>query len=154
MNCDILIIDDEEEICDVLFKLIRANTEFRVHTALNADLALEYLSHHVPPLILCDISMPGRNGLELIQEVKRRGHITSVVMLTAHSEKERILEALRLGAIDYVTKPFETRELLKNLRTWIELGERLKRFPSSELEMKNFELIRVKINNDRKNFKG
>jgi DNA-binding response OmpR family regulator len=132
----------------------RKDTGLAVATASSADEALPFLAVTVPALVFCDISMPDRSGLELLQEVRRKGYHCAVIMLTAHSEKERILEALRLGAVDYITKPFNTAALLSALPTWIEMGKRLQRLaePGERTgnELRMMELIRVKINNDKK----
>jgi DNA-binding NtrC family response regulator len=121
---DILVIDDEKQLCELLATLL-TRAGHRVRTAQNASEAEVALQAGVPPLILCDITMPGRSGLEFVAGLKRKGVSSAVVMVTAHEEKERILEALRLGCVDYVVKPFDLKRLVVASAAWIELGRSL-----------------------------
>ena len=77
-------------------------------------------------MVICDISMPGGSGLELLKQVREQGLTAAFVMLTAHAESQRVIEALRLGALDYITKPFAASELIAKLDAWVEIGKRLR----------------------------
>lgn len=155
---DVLVIDDESDICETLQTLLDAE-RYQTLTANSADEAEALLEKYQFSLILCDISMPGRTGLQLISHLRQKGLSSAVVMLTAHSEKEKIIEAMRLGAVDYVTKPFKPDELLTRVLGWTELGRRLQELvsPASESAATNLEqrlrmieLFRLKNNNTAK----
>ena len=130
---DVLVVDDEESIREVIeeFAVMKG---FSCATAENGIIALEKFKIHDPALIISDISMPGMSGLEFLEKVRIDGLSAAVVMLTAHDDSVRIIEALRLGAIDYLTKPFDADELLGKLGSWIELGSRLKELRTENAE--------------------
>ena len=98
---DVLIVEDNLELLDAVSVLITMNG-YTVQTASSAQEALTILENHVPNLIICDISMPGMSGLELLEKVKIKGMCSAVVMLTASKENEKIIQAVQLGCLDYV----------------------------------------------------
>ena len=121
---DILIVDDEYDLAEGLSKLLKAEG-YLVETANNAKEAFEIFSRKSISLILCDISMPEIDGLDFFSQLRALGKSQAFVMLTAHSESDRIIRALKLGAIDYMVKPFEIENLLKKCAMWVDLGRRL-----------------------------
>ena len=150
-STDILIVDDELEIRGLLKEM----TGMRGYTSIDAadgTQALDLLEKHKVNLIICDISMPGINGLEMIAQVRKRGLRSAIVMLTAHSENTMILEALRLGAVDYICKPFDSKELFEKLPHWLEIGRRIgalseEKDPSISVEkqLRMIELFQMKM---------
>ena len=150
---DILIIDDEEGIRDVMADLVHLSgyTFATAADAAEAVVLLEKRPH--PYLIFCDISMPGMTGLELIQHIRTKGFHSSIILLTAHSESDKIIEALQLGAIDYIVKPFDTEVLFKKIPGWVEIGKRFQELhendptrPITDLskQLRMIELFRLK----------
>ena len=121
---DVLLIDDEPGILEVLFDICQLKG-YETKTANNGIEALKILESYIPALILSDISMPGMNGLELIEKVKIRGYSSAMVMLTAHSQSPYLIKALQLGCLDYLTKPFDASKLMDKFDAWIEVGRRL-----------------------------
>ena len=122
---DVLIVDDEAGIREMVSEFAEM-AGLVAATAGDADQALDILEKQViPPLLVCDISMPGISGLQLLEKIKALNFPCSVVMLTAHAEGEKIIQALQLGAIDYVTKPFNSEELIAKLPVWLEIGRRM-----------------------------
>lgn len=105
----ILIIDDEPNILSVLYSLLSENYECR--TATNAVEALEYLRQEDYDLVLSDIMMPGMSGLELLEEISRLSRDTVVVLISGNLNIQSAIEAMRRGAFDYVTKPFNLSEV-------------------------------------------
>ncbi|MES2525573.1 MAG: response regulator [Bdellovibrionota bacterium] len=149
---DILVVDDENDITEILSKILKL-AGYKVATASSAAEALSYLEASVPPLIICDISMPEKSGLDLVQDIRFKNFPCAVVMLTAHSEKERIIEALRLGATDYLIKPFDSEKLLENVALWIQVGERVGQLTSVQDNAKKLlriNYMKLKNNMDRK----
>ena len=106
----ILVVDDEKPIADILeFNLKKEG--FQVFCAYDGEEALEKVEEIQPDIMLLDIMLPKRDGMEVCREV-RKTHDFPIIMLTAKdSEIDKVL-GLELGADDYVTKPFGTRELI------------------------------------------
>lgn len=110
----ILVVDDEKPIADIL-KFGLEKEGFDVICAYDGNEAVEMAMDHVPDLILLDIMLPYRDGMEVCREVRKK-HDMPVIMLTAKdSEIDKVL-GLELGADDYVTKPFSTRELIARVK--------------------------------------
>lgn len=114
MEKKILVIDDEKPIADILeFNLKKEG--FDVYCAYDGNEALEKVEEVKPDLILLDIMLPLRDGMEVCREVRKK-YDTPIIMLTAKdSEIDKVL-GLEFGADDYVTKPFSTRELLARVK--------------------------------------
>ncbi|WP_096437976.1 response regulator YycF [Alteribacter populi] len=110
----ILVVDDEQPIADIL-KFGLEKDGFDVVCAYDGNEAIEKVKEHVPDLILLDIMLPYRDGMEVCREV-RKTYDMPIIMLTAKdSEIDKVL-GLELGADDYVTKPFSTRELVARVK--------------------------------------
>ena len=109
----ILVIDDEEEVLAVIRKRLETQG-YKVATAPTAKEGLKKVSEVKPALILLDIMMPEIDGLEVLRLLKSKNDTTSipVVMLTAKSESKVIFEAEDAGAVDYIIKPYDNKELL------------------------------------------
>ena len=105
----ILIVDDEPEITAILTDLFE--TEYNCDSAGSAERALEALKDQEFALVVSDITMPGMSGLEMIPYVKERSPNTVVVMISGMQTVESAIGALRLGAFDYVMKPFDLRQV-------------------------------------------
>lgn len=105
MNETVLLVDDEEGIRRVLGVAI-ADAGYTVVTAENGAQALDILENNDIPLIVTDIRMPGMDGLELLQKIKRSWPDSEVVMITGHGDVASAIKSLRLGAADFITKPF------------------------------------------------
>lgn len=114
MEKTVLVVDDEKPIADILqFNLTKEG--YRVVTAYDGDEALEKVEEEKPDLILLDIMLPKRDGMEVVREVRKK-YDTPIIMITAKdSEIDKVL-GLELGADDYVTKPFSTRELVARVK--------------------------------------
>jgi DNA-binding response OmpR family regulator len=102
----ILIVDDEDPL-RLSLSLILEKENYRVETAANAEAALECLQSHGYDLMFLDLSMPGMNGIDLLLEIHKRFPYMPVLILTAHAALESAIQAVRLGARDYLIKPVE-----------------------------------------------
>lgn len=107
----ILIVDDEAAVRDMVSDALRF-AGFEVSSAANAVDALNTVLKSQPDLLVVDINMPGMNGHELLQHLRKQGNHTPVILLTARQEFEDMADGLRNGADDYVRKPFRLEELL------------------------------------------
>ena len=115
----VMVVDDEPQICQ-LFETILREEGYRVVTAPSGRDAVALASEARPDLILLDIVMPGMDGVATLRALRRRGHHGVVIMLTAQGTLQTAREAMRLGAYDYVTKPFNLEFLKSVLRAALE----------------------------------
>lgn len=102
----VLIADDEPSMRGMLSQLLQEEG-YQVIEAGSGDDALAKFKQYPCPLVITDIRMPGLNGIELLQEIKRMNPGTLVIIITSHASTDSVLTALRAGAYDYLTKPFE-----------------------------------------------
>ncbi len=107
----ILVVDDDERLRDLLSRFLIGNG-FLVTTAMDAKEAREILKYLSYDLIICDVMMPGEDGMALTKALKKQGLAAPVLMLTALGEIESRISGFEAGADDYLPKPFEPRELL------------------------------------------
>ena len=121
----LLIVDDEQGVRSSL-SLLLEEEGYDVETAEGADAALAHVRREPFNLVLCDVRMPGRDGLELLPELLALQPDLSVLLMSAYGALDQALESVRLGACDYIAKPFEPQELLLLLRK-TEERERLRR---------------------------
>lgn len=108
----LLIVDDEETLTFSLYQtfIISAN-DYEVVTAASAEEALIKMKDKPFHLVLSDISMPGMSGLQLLANVRKLYPQTVVIIMTAYGNDEKRDEALALGAVHYIEKPFEIKEV-------------------------------------------
>jgi len=106
----IMVVDDEINICQNVEKILEKNN-FEVIHAQSAKEALEKMALESFSLLISDIVMPGINGLELLKLVKKEWPLTKAVMMTAYASTDTAVKSIRLGALDYIPKPFTPDEL-------------------------------------------
>ncbi len=107
----ILVVDDEPHITDVVSAYLTREGH-RVETAADGDMAFELARSSDPDLLVLDVGLPGRSGFDVLRDLRADGVDSAVIMLTARDDLVDRVAGLELGADDYVTKPFEPRELL------------------------------------------
>jgi two-component system OmpR family response regulator len=110
----ILVVDDEEPIRDLVSSALRF-AQFEVTVAASGIQALKAVSLSSPDLIVLDITMPQLDGWEVCRRLRRDGDTTPVIFLTARDEPDEKVRGLRLGADDYLTKPFSLEELIARI---------------------------------------
>ncbi len=117
MNCKILIADDEPNILISLEYLMKREG-YAVSVARDGAEALDTLRRERPTLVLLDVMMPTKTGFEVCQEVRADDELkdTLILMLTAKGRDTDVAKGLALGADDYITKPFSTKELVQKVR--------------------------------------
>ena len=108
----ILIVDDDKNICKMIEASLRKERKYEISTALSGKACLAYIREEVPDLVLMDIQMPGIDGIETLKQVKQEDSRIPVVMMTAHGTIERAVQSMKLGAYDFITKPFARDRLL------------------------------------------
>lgn len=120
----ILVVEDEIHI-QRLIKLVLEKQAYTVESVGTGEDALEYLlKHEKPDLILLDIMMPGIDGLQVLRKIKGNADHRDipVVMLTALAQENVIIQGIKLGAKDYIRKPFHPTELVKRLSKHLVAG--------------------------------
>ncbi|MBP1934715.1 response regulator [Ammoniphilus resinae] len=117
----VLIVEDDPMVAELNKRYLEQVEGYRIRaTAGSVQDALKILDNQEIDLVLLDIFMPGSNGLELIREIRRKGNGVDVIVITAASDVQTIQQALRLGAVDYLVKPFEFERLKKSLTAYRE----------------------------------
>jgi DNA-binding response OmpR family regulator len=112
---EVLVVDDEQHILDVVVYVLE-EAGFTVASAMDGDTALAAVRRSPPDLVILDLTMPGLSGWDLFRAMRAAIPTLPVIMLTSRSDEiDRVL-GLELGADDYVTKPFSSRELLARVR--------------------------------------
>jgi len=120
----ILIVDDDKSIRYSLKRMLEEN--FSVLTAQNGDEALSRLKESLPDLILMDIKMPGRSGIEVLKEIKLIDPKSLVILMTAYGTTETAIEAMKYGAFDYILKPFPIPQMKELVQKAIALRKLMK----------------------------
>ena len=116
----ILIVDDEPDMLELLKRSLAPDLNCRLSTAASAKAALQLLSEQSFDLALIDIKMPEMDGLELLELIKRKWPDLTVVMMTAYGTIETAVYAMKQGAYDFITKPFDHETLLVRLEKALE----------------------------------
>ena len=140
----ILIVDDEEDICMILsYSLQKAG--YKTLIAHSAEEALENyelsIKNHEIDLILLDIMMGEISGLEMAEKLKSENHIPPIIFLTALSDEDTVLQGFKLGADDYISKPFRIAEVLARVAAVLRRSAILKTAVQSSSEVQNSSTI-------------
>ena len=135
----ILVVDDDDGIRSLVKKFLNENN-YLVTTADSAEDALEKIKIINFDLIILDIMMPGKNGLEFIKENKNEIE-TPIILLTAKGEVKERIEGLEIGADDYLPKPFEPRELILRIQNIIEKTKK-----NNQKRVIKFDNIKIDLN--------
>ena len=114
----LLVVDDDTRLRDLLRRYLSDNG-FRVTTAADAEQARSNLASFAFDLVVLDVMMPGEDGLDLTRALRRQGSIP-ILLLTAMAEPEDRVNGLEEGADDYLSKPFEPRELVLRIRNLLQ----------------------------------
>src|SRR5690242_152164 len=110
MSARILVVDDELSMREFLAILLEREG-YSIFQAENAEKALQLLEAESYDLVLSDVNMPGLNGIALLEKIKANSPETAVLMITAFSTAAQAVEAMKLGAYDYIAKPFKVEEI-------------------------------------------
>lgn len=144
----VLVVDDEPDLREVLSDILQSQN-IQVDVADNGITALDFLyknpGYHA---VICDIKMPEMNGLECLAAATAAGIIVPFVFLTGYADKARMLQAIRLGAFDFISKPFDNNEIIEVLFRIFEIGNRKNRI-QAELSSMSPNLMRA-IQNEEK----
>jgi two-component system nitrogen regulation response regulator NtrX len=121
MSATILVVDDEPQILQVVAGILQ-DEGFEVITALDGEAALRLAADEAPDLVLLDIALPGLDGLEVLQELKKHYPLLPVVIISAYGSVENAVKATRLGAYDFIEKPPHADTILLTVRNALEMA--------------------------------
>ena len=114
MKITVLLVDDEKDFVETLAQRLLVR-DFDVVTALNGDEAVGLIQKLDIDVVILDVLMPGKDGIETLREIKNLNPLSQVIMLTGHATVETAIEGMKLGAYDYLIKPSETTDLVEKI---------------------------------------
>jgi DNA-binding NtrC family response regulator len=115
----ILLVDDETVFANNMSKLLNRRG-YQITAVNSGDAALQALMNNSFDVMVLDLKMPGMDGIAVLHEMKKLGFFTEVLVLTGHGSIDTALEAIQLGAYDYLTKPCEIAELVSKIEAALE----------------------------------
>ena len=120
MSATIFIIEDDPDICEILEYNLKQEG-FDIETFHDGQKALDAILKDPPDLVLLDLMLPGKNGLEIARIIRKGEHTFNVpiIMITARSEEMDVLQGLEQGADDYITKPFRPKEVIARVKAML-----------------------------------
>jgi DNA-binding response OmpR family regulator len=134
MRVKVLLVDDEQEFVDALADRLETRG-FVVTKAFSGDEGLAKLSEKEVDVVVLDVLMPKKSGIETLRDIKQLSPIVEVIMLTGHATIESAIDGLKLGAYDYLMKPTETENLVaKILRAYARKSEQEERIRRAEID--------------------
>lgn len=134
MSIKVLLVDDEKDFIEPLAERLQLR-DFNVTTASNGDDALNLVRENEYDIIVLDVKMPDRDGIETLKEIKNIKQIPQVIMLTGHATVETAIEGMKIGAYDYIMKPTVTEDLVELINKAYKIVEEQKeRIRRAEIE--------------------
>jgi len=121
MTANILVVDDEPQILQAIAGLLQ-DEDFVVLTAPDGEAALKKVREELPDLVLLDIALPGRDGLEILKDLKDQHPTLPVIMISAYGSVENAVKATRLGAYDFIEKPPHADKIILSVRNALEMA--------------------------------
>lgn len=149
MQKSILIIDDERDMLQLLKRSLEPEMKCRIQTAQSGKEGLQILAQESFDLVLADIKMPEMNGLEILELIKRDTPDLTVVMMTAFGGVETAVEAMRNGAYDFITKPFDHETLVVRLEKALERSSLIRENYRLQRECKGHEPFQKLVGNSK-----
>ncbi|MDA3787651.1 MAG: response regulator [Desulfobacula sp.] len=110
----ILLVDDEEIFADNMAKLLQSR-QYKVTAVYNGESAIKALENENFDVVVLDLKMPGMNGIATLKEIKNLGLFTETLLLTGHGSVDAAVEAIRMGAYDFLNKPCEIDDLVEKI---------------------------------------
>ncbi len=142
-NQKIMIVDDDANICELL-RIYLEKDGFSTVTSTDGEQAIAYAQRYNPDLILLDIMMPRLDGWQVCREIRKTSSVP-IIMLTAKSETFDKILGLELGADDYITKPFDTKEVIARIKAVLRRSGDGKR--AGDIKEVRFDKLRINLTN-------
>jgi DNA-binding NtrC family response regulator len=134
MQITVLLVDDEKDFIEMLSERLVARG-LSVLTAQDGAEALIQVRENNPDVVVLDVLMPGKSGIEVLQKIKQERPLTEVILLTGHGTVEAAVAGMRAGAYDYILKPAEMKELVgKIISAYKRRAEQEERIRSAEIQ--------------------
>jgi DNA-binding NtrC family response regulator len=146
---DLLIVDDDPLVCESLKEMLTLDG-YRADAVFDGASALAKLKGQQYKLILSDIQMPGLNGIELLKELKGQAPDSTIIFITGHGHIEGAVEAIKLGAYDYLTKPIDDLRLKLTIKRAMEQIDLLASYQSLKQRLKPWDMSAELVFADRK----
>lgn len=143
MQYKILIVDDDENICELL-RLYLEKDGFDTIVANDGEQAVDFASKYSPDLILLDIMLPKLDGWQVCREIRKTSE-TPIIMLTAKGETFDKILGLELGADDYVSKPFDTKEVIARIKAVLRRTH--EKDKDSQINEVRYDKLRINLTN-------
>jgi DNA-binding NtrC family response regulator len=135
MGAKVLLVDDEKDFVEVLAERLE-NRGFEVRQAFNGEEAINLLNRQDVDVVILDVLMPGKDGVQTLSEIKQLKPLTEVIMLTGHGTIETAIQGMKFGAYDYLMKPTETEDLVTKINRACKLkSEHEERIRQAEIKM-------------------
>ena len=115
MSEKVLLVDDEEDFLEIMAERMRAR-DMDVRTCTSADEALQIIKDENFDAIILDFMMPGMDGMRALKEIKSKSPESQIILLTGHATIEKSVEAMKLGATDFLEKPADLKKLEKKIK--------------------------------------
>ncbi len=115
MKIKVLLVDDEKAFIQTLAERLEMR-DFSVQTAFDGEEALSKIKEEDFDVVVLDVIMPGKNGIETLKEIKSLKPLVNVIMLTGHATVETAIDGMKTGAFDYLMKPTDTNDLVGKIK--------------------------------------
>lgn len=147
----ILIVDDDVDICFLMATALESD-QIEVLTAHAGDDALTLYRNHLPELVLLDIQLPEMSGIEVLAAMKEMDEDSKVIMVTAYATIETAIQAMKLGALDYICKPFKLPHLRETVQGALEFitSEPEAVETLEEVERRHIEKVLIEVEGNRR----
>ncbi len=132
----VFVVDDDPAICDALSIALHAEG-YAVECFADATALLDRMRLRAPAIIVLDVMLPAQSGMDVLRTLKSEGHHAPVLLITGHGDIPMAVEAIKLGAYDFVEKPFSMDVLLDQLKAAITASTRLGGTPEAEIDLGN-----------------
>ena len=150
MQYKILIVDDDENICELL-RLYLEKDGFETVVANDGEQAVDYAAKYTPDLILLDIMLPKLDGWQVCREIRKSSDVP-IIMLTAKGETFDKILGLELGADDYISKPFDTKEVIARIKAVLRRSS--DKDKASQIQEVKYDKLRINLTNDELEVNG
>src|SRR5208283_823268 len=135
MGAKVLLVDDEKDFVEVLAERLQ-NRGFDVRQAFNGQDAINLLNQQDADVVILDVLMPGKDGVQTLSEIKQLKPLTEVIMLTGYGTIETAIQGMKFGAYDYLMKPTDTEDLVTKINRACKLkSEHEERIRQAEIKM-------------------
>ena len=134
MKVSVLLVDDEKDFVETLAERLQLR-DFNVTTAYAGDEAIKLLEENNFDVIVLDVQMPGKSGVETLKEIKKIEQLAEVIMLTGHATVKTAIEGMKNGAYDYLMKPTDTEDLIEmNNKAFQLVADQKERIKQAEID--------------------